>query len=117
MTSAGAGHSLKKNRFGVWLKKATVELLLLLLSSLLFALAFPSFLSKWGLAPIAFISIIPVFIVIHTSSWKSIVPYGAFYGFITYGIFNFWLSTFHPLAIIIVPTIYATYFVFLFPLN
>ena len=116
MASVGAENILGKNRIGVWLKKATVELLLLILSSILFALAFPSLLSKWGIAPIAFISIIPVFIVIHTSSWKSIIPYGAFYGFITYGIFNFWLSTFHPLAIIIVPTIYATYFVFLFPL-
>ncbi len=115
MTSVGAGTILRKNRFEVWLRKATFELLLLLLSSVLFSIAFPSLLAKWGLAPIAFISIIPVFIVIHTSSWKSIIPYGAFYGYITYGIFNFWLSTFHPLAIIIVPTIYATYFVFLFP--
>jgi apolipoprotein N-acyltransferase len=107
--------SLHKNKLGVVLKKATAELLLLVLSSILFSLAFPSFLASWGIAPIAFISIIPVFIVIHTSSWKSIIPYGAFYGFITYGIFNYWLSTFHPLAIIIVPTIYATYFIFLFP--
>ncbi len=115
MASVGVESILKENRFGAWLKKATVELLLLILSSVLFALAFPSALSRWGIAPIAFISIIPVFIVIHTSSWKSIIPYGAFYGFITYGIFNYWLSTFHPLAIIIVPLIYAAYFIFLFP--
>lgn len=101
--------------FRAGIQKATIELLLLILSSILFTLAFPSMISKWGLAPVAFISIIPVFIVIHSSTWKFIVPYGAFYGFITYGIFNYWLSTFHPLAIIIVPTIYATYFVILFP--
>ncbi len=100
---------------GIKLKKASLELLLLISSSVLFALAFPSVVSKWGIAPIAFISIIPVFIVVHTSSWKTIVPYGAFYGYITYGIFNYWLSTFHPLAIIIVPSIYATYFLLLFP--
>lgn len=116
MFSSVSGINIKKNSIGVILKKATVELLLLVLSSLLFSLAFPSVVSTWGLAPIAFISIIPVFIVIHTSSWKFILPYGAFYGFITYGLFNYWLSTFHPLAIIIVPTIYATYFVFLFPI-
>ncbi len=115
MTSIGTDGFLKKNKFAAGLKKATVELLLLILSSVLFSLAFPSPISKWGLAPIAFIAIIPVFIVIHSSSWKVIVPYGAFYGAITYAIFNYWLSTFHPLAIIIVPAIYATYFIFLFP--
>ncbi|MDA3939105.1 MAG: apolipoprotein N-acyltransferase [Spirochaetia bacterium] len=110
-----SGTNIKKDNIRIFLRKATVELLLLSLSSVLFSLAFPSMISEWGIAPLAFISIIPVFIVVHTSSWKAIVPYGAFYGFITYGIFNYWLSTFHPLAIIIVPTIYATYFVFLFP--
>ncbi|MEA1910665.1 MAG: apolipoprotein N-acyltransferase, partial [Spirochaetota bacterium] len=116
MFSSNQSISIKKNRIGVIFKKATVELLLLVLSSVLFSLAFPSVISTWGIAPVAFISIIPVFIVVHTSSWKAIVPYGAFYGYITYGIFNYWLSTFHPLAIIIVPTIYATYFIILFPL-
>ena len=116
MFSSLSHRSIKKGNIIVPLKKATIELLLLVLSSVLFSLAFPSIVSDWGIAPIAFISIIPVFIVVHTSSWKTIIPYGAFYGFITYGIFNYWLSTFHPLAIIIVPTIYATYFVFLFPI-
>ncbi len=106
---------MKGSKFRIGLKKATVEFLLLLLSSVLFALAFPNVLSKWGFSPLAFIAIVPVFIVVHTSNWKFIVPYGAFYGYITYGIFNYWLTTFHPLAIIIVPTIYATYFLMLFP--
>ena len=105
----------KKPQTSSLLKKATLELLLLISSSVLFALAFPSVVSKWGIAPIAFVAIIPVFIVVHTSSWKTIIPYGAFYGYITYGIFNYWLSTFHPLAIIIVPSIYAAYFLLLFP--
>ena len=115
MFSSKSEIGIRESNIGLVLKKATVELLLLVISSVLFSLAFPSVVSTWGLAPVAFISIIPVFIVIHTSNWKTIIPYGAFYGFITYGIFNYWLSTFHPLAIIIVPTIYATYFVFLFP--
>ncbi len=110
------GSFLNKPGLSMVLKKATLELLLLILSSILFALAFPSLVSKWGIAPIAFVSIIPVFIVVHTSSWKTIAPYGAFYGYITYGIFNYWLSTFHPLAIVIVPSIYAIYFLILFPI-
>ncbi|MCK5153665.1 MAG: apolipoprotein N-acyltransferase, partial [Spirochaetales bacterium] len=115
MYSSDSEKNIKKNNIGMILKKATVESLLLVLSSVLFSLAFPSVVSTWGIAPIAFISIIPVFIVVHTSSWKVIVPYGAFYGAITYALFNYWLYAFHPLTIIIVPLIYATYFIILFP--
>ena len=98
-----------------FMRKGLGEMGLLLLSSLLFSLSFPSFFFDHGLSVLAFISIIPVFIVVHRSSWKTIIPYGIFYGFITYAIFNYWLSTFHPLAIVIVPIIYAVYFFFLFP--
>lgn len=99
-----------------WPIRILVELGLLFLSSVLFALSFPGLLSNWGWGPLAFISIIPVFIVVHNCSWVAVVPYGVIYGFVTYVIFNYWLATFHPLAIIIVPTIYAAYFFFLMPL-
>ena len=32
------------------------------------------------------------------------------------GVFNYWLTTFHPFAVVIVPSIYAVYFLFVFPL-
>jgi apolipoprotein N-acyltransferase len=98
------------------LKKIGLELTLLAAGALLFALAFPSFVSETGYAPLAFISLIPVFVLVHRSSWAMIAPYGFLYGFVTYALFNFWLSTFHPLAILIVPTIYAVYFLMVFPL-
>jgi len=98
------------------LKEIGLEVFLLLVGAVLFSLSFPSFLDAEGYAPLAFISLIPVFILVHRSSWKLIVPYGFLYGFITYAIFNYWLSTFHPLAILIVPTIYAVYFLLVFPL-
>ncbi len=88
----------------------------MLFSSLLFSLSFPSFISDSGFPFLAFFSIIPVFIVVHRASWKIIPLYGIFYGFTTYAVFNYWLSTFHPLAIVIVPIIYAVYFLMLFPL-
>lgn len=97
-------------------KKIGLELTLLAAGALLFALAFPSFISETGYAPLAFISLIPVFVLVHRSSWAMIAPYGFLYGFVTYALFNFWLSTFHPLAILIVPTIYAVYFLMVFPL-
>jgi len=96
--------------------KVLQELGLLISGALLFALAFPSFTSENGYAPLAFIALIPVFVVVHRCSWKVVAVYGLLYGFGSYALFNFWLSTFHPLAILIVPTIYAVYFFIVFPL-
>ena len=97
-------------------KKIAGELVLLVGGALLFALAFPSFVSEKGFGAVAFIALVPVFVLVHRSSWRLIAVYGVLYGFISYALFNFWLSTFHPLAILIVPTIYAVYFLIVFPL-
>ncbi len=116
-TSKGSRYRIKeekvtreRKRVSVW-----VNLLLLLISALLFALSFPSFLSVWGWFPLAFVALIPVFIVVHRSSWKGIAFYGIFFGLASYTLFNFWLGKFHPLALFIVPPIYAFYFLLVFP--
>ena len=93
-----------------------LELGLLALSSLLFSLAFPSFLNDWGLGFLAWFCLIPVFVVIHRSGWWKSVLYGAFYGFVTYRIFNFWLEIFNPVSYVVVPVIYAGFFALFFPL-
>lgn len=93
-----------------------LELALLCLSALLYALCFPSFLSDWGWFPLAYIALVPLFIVVHRSSWPRIFLYGLFFGFLSYGLYNFWLGKFHPLALFIVPPIYAGYFLLLMPL-
>ena len=62
LEAAGA----KENSFLFFLS----QIGLLALSTLLFALAFPSFLSLWGWYPLAFISIAPVFVAVHRSSLK-----------------------------------------------
>jgi apolipoprotein N-acyltransferase len=87
----------------------------LVLSAALFALSFPNFFNKWGFFPLAFIAITPVFIVVHRSNWIAIPFYGLFYGFVSYALFNFWLVSWHPLAIFIVPNIYASYFLIVLP--
>ncbi|MDR2589318.1 MAG: apolipoprotein N-acyltransferase [Spirochaetales bacterium] len=92
------------------------DVFLLIGGGILFSLAFPSLLSTSGLWPLAYVALVPAFYVASRASWKSIAFYGAFYGFVTYAIFNYWLLKFHPLAIFIVPTIYLTYFLFTFPL-
>jgi apolipoprotein N-acyltransferase len=91
------------------------EIGLLGLSALLFALSFPSFLSKWGWFPLAFVSVAPVFAVVHRASWRRLFAYGPLYGFASYALFDFWLAVWHPLGLVVVPVIYAAYFLVLFP--
>ena len=91
------------------------ELLLLGAGALIFALSFPSFLNQWGFGPLAFIAMIPVFIVIHRIGYIKAVIYGALFGYVSYSLFNYWLATFDPMAFLAVPIIYASYFVVLFP--
>ncbi|MFW6337767.1 MAG: apolipoprotein N-acyltransferase [Alkalispirochaetaceae bacterium] len=92
-----------------------VNLALLSLSALLFTGAFPNPLLIRGFAPLAFIALVPIIPAIHRSGWIGVWFYGVFYGFVTYALFNYWLANFHPLAIFIVPTIYAAYFFLVFP--
>ncbi|MDC7126440.1 MAG: apolipoprotein N-acyltransferase [Spirochaetales bacterium] len=96
--------------------RTLVEIGLLALSAVLFALSFPNVLNKWGVFPLAFFCLVPLFIVIHNCGWVKTFIYGLFYGYICYVLFNYWLSTFHALAIVIVPVIYAAYFLVLVPL-
>ncbi len=91
------------------------EIGLLLVSAGLFALSFPSLILKWGLFPLGFLAFFPIFIVIHRSGWVRVFMYGALFGFVSYALFNIWLIKFHPLAIFIVPIIYALYGLILFP--
>lgn len=92
------------------------DLLWLSLGALLFAGAFPNVLLADGFGPLAFVALIPVFFVVNRISIPRSIPYGAFYGFLAYGIYNYWLSVFHPLAGLIVGAIYLFYFAVLFPL-
>ncbi len=96
------------------LRTTTGEVGLLLLSALLFALAHPSLLSRWGVGPLAFVALAPVFLVLRRSGWLRVVLYGVLYGYASYALYNYWLATFHPLAIIIVPVVYMGYLLILF---
>ena len=96
------------------LRTTTGEIGLLLLSALLFALAHPSLLSRWGVGPLAFVALAPVFLVLRRAGWLRVVLYGVLYGYVSYALYNYWLATFHPLAIIIVPVVYMGYLLILF---
>ncbi|AFG37993.1 apolipoprotein N-acyltransferase [Spirochaeta africana] len=97
------------------LRRFSLHLSLFSLSAALFALAFPSYLHHGGLYPLAYIALIPFFIAVNRISWWSGPIWGAFFGFLSYALLNYWLANFHPLAIFIVPVIYAGYFLALVP--
>ncbi|MDY5931560.1 MAG: apolipoprotein N-acyltransferase [Candidatus Ornithospirochaeta sp.] len=92
-----------------------LRLFLILLSAFVTAMAFPNPFSEGGLGFLIFFSLIPMYYVIDSSSWKGIWLYGIIYGFVFYLIYNYWLSTFHPLAILIAPTLESVQYLFLFP--
>ncbi|MDR1211823.1 MAG: apolipoprotein N-acyltransferase [Spirochaetaceae bacterium] len=85
-------------------------------AALLFAASFPNPVFTNGLPLLAWIAYVPVFCLVNACSWKSSVLWGALYGYGAYGLFNYWLTTFHPLAGIIAGSVYLLYFAAFFPL-
>jgi apolipoprotein N-acyltransferase len=75
------------------------EILLLFLSAILFFLSHPNPLFSGGLGFLGYFALIPIFYLIPRLSWPKVLIYGPLAGFITYTSFNYWLVSFHPLAI------------------
>ncbi|MDR1588241.1 MAG: apolipoprotein N-acyltransferase [Treponema sp.] len=96
------------------IKKFFIHLGLLFFASLLFAGAFPNLLVEQGLPILAWFAYVPVFILIRRVSLGASIFWGALYGYTAYGLFNYWLSVFHPLAGLIVGLIYLVYLAVLF---
>ncbi|MDR0689812.1 MAG: apolipoprotein N-acyltransferase [Spirochaetaceae bacterium] len=87
-----------------------------LTASLLFAASFPNILVSQGIPLLAWIAYIPLFWLLYQVSLGASVFWGGLYGYAAYGLFNYWLSVFHPLAGLIVGLIYLVFFAVLFPL-
>jgi apolipoprotein N-acyltransferase len=58
---------------------------------------------------LAYVALVPVFIVIHRTGWLGSALYGMLFGYVSYALYNYWLGLFHPLTLLIVPPIYACY--------
>jgi apolipoprotein N-acyltransferase len=101
----------RKRGFGTY----GLEILILIAISVVYSFAFPGFLSEKGFGAIAFFALIPLFAVIRQTTWRAIPFYGFIFGFAFYTCFNYWLTTFHPLAILLVPIIKGGEMVMLFP--
>ena len=93
-----------------------INLAAIIIAAFLFAAAFPNLLFANGLPLLAWVAYIPVFWVLRRVGIGASFFWGAVYGYAAYGIFNYWLSVFHPLAGLIVGSIYLVYLAFLFPL-
>lgn len=81
------------------------EVLVLLASAFVLAVSFPGFLTDDGIAPLVFVALIPVFMVIRNTTWRCVWFHGFLFGLVYYFFFNYWLKGFHALAIVIAPVI------------
>jgi apolipoprotein N-acyltransferase len=86
----------------------------LVLGVALFAGAFPNPFFENGAPFLAWIAYVPVFWLISRATVGGSVLWGAVYGYAEYGLFNYWLSAFHPLAGVIACVIYLVYLAILF---
>ncbi len=97
------------------LKSLLFETFLLLLSACLSSISFPTVLNYDGWGFLSFFSFIPALYLLAKTSYPRAFFYGFLYGFVFYLIYNYWLSTFHPLAILIVPIIECFQYMLFFP--
>lgn len=97
-------------------RRTLFDLALLAGSALLFTFSFPHFLSDAGWWPLAYVAIAPAIYVVNRSGLLRAALYGLVYGLVSYMLHNYWIGSFHVLAILIVPLIYGVYYVVLFPL-
>lgn len=76
-----------------------VNVLLLFVATILFALSHPNPLVIRGLPFLAYTAFIPVFLLVRRVSVPASFLWGALYGLMAYCSFGYWLSAFHPLAL------------------
>ncbi|MDD7160816.1 MAG: apolipoprotein N-acyltransferase [Candidatus Ornithospirochaeta sp.] len=94
--------------------KFLLDLMVIALSAFLASLAFPSKYVENGLPFLAFFYLIPMFYIIWRRGWGTVWLFGAVYGFLFYLFYNYWLETFHPLAILIAPILESVQYALLF---
>ena len=89
---------------------------LVIVSALVFSLAFPGLMTEKGMSLAAFLFFIPLVPVLSRCSWIASLFYGWLHAYLSYALFNYWLADFHPLTIVIVPLVYVGWYSILFPL-
>lgn len=98
------------------MKKIFLHSFLLLFSAFMAAMAFPNFIFSSGFPILSFFYLIPIFYLLNRSNIFLSSFYGLIYGFVFYLFYNYWLKTFHPLAILIAPILESFQYFLLFGL-
>lgn len=93
-----------------------VNLALLVVSVLFFALPQPNFLNVRGFPLIAYVAFVPLFILVRRVSFRASFVWGALYGTLCYCLFTYWLAVFHPLAMYIIAILYCLWCMAVLPL-
>ena len=93
-----------------------VEILLTLLSAVTYSLAFPSYISDTGFPIFATFALIPMIVAINRTKWVYSPLLGIVWGASFLSIFNYWLSTFHPYAILLAPVLRSMQLIVLMPI-
>jgi len=93
-----------------------VNVALLCLSVLFFALPQPNLLSLKGFPIFAYIAFVPLFILVRRVSFRASFLWGGFYGMLSYCVFTYWLGVFHPLALYVIATLYFIYLLLTLPI-
>ena len=98
-----------------WQRRLVINLSLVLAGAIIYSLGFPNFIVDWGMAPFAWVALVPLVVLVRRIHWWQSPLWGALYGYCTYSILNFWLASFNPVSFLVVPVIYAVYFMFFVP--
>jgi len=98
----------------IWLKNIFIHLGLVILASVLFSVSFPNLLFEKGIPFFAWFAYIPLLTIIRKYNMPACVGWGAIYGLTSYSLFNYWLGAFHPLAGLIVYSIYLVFLALVF---
>ncbi len=83
---------------------------------LLLTLAFPNPILSRGWGAAAFLAFYPLFLALRRTGYAGAALGGGFFGFVFYLLHNYWLITFHPVTIFVVPLGHVFFFVPLFVL-
>lgn len=84
---------------------------MVLISVLLYTMAFPSFLSVAGMSPIAFVALVPVFFVLARNHGYQFVFYGTLFGVLQTMLINYWLATFSLVSLQLVTIVYLVFYI------
>lgn len=91
-----------------------INALLVLLSAIFFAISNPGFVAVNGIAFVAWFCYVPLFFVVHRSSFKSVWFFGGLFGALSFAMYVFWMIRGYTVGFIVVVIGYFFYYALLF---